>query len=177
MQARLVSVLYGCWEGGGPEQRIGNSSARSVFQVTRSLTFLCSSLSMLEGNSRLGSAQVTWNDYVGTAAADDAQVLFNTRSLYEIAGLNRDEWSIVGLDFAMGSAERVVLYAAARTEVEPADAAAVSVTAFHLPGSVQLDQFLREVFNRLSVRLLSSAVSDKQLLVSEVAELQNATDH
>jgi hypothetical protein len=133
-------------------------------------------LAMLEGNSRLGSAQVTWNDYVGTAAADDAQVLFNTRSLYEIAGLNRDEWTIVGLDFAMGPSERVVLYAAARSEDELAEAEQVAVTAFHLASSLQLDQFLREVFNRLSVRLLTSAVSDKQLLVSEVAELQNAAD-
>ena len=129
---------------------------------------------MLEGNSRLGSAQVTWNDYVGTAAADDAEVLLNTRSLYEIAGLNRDEWAIVGMDFSMGPSERVVLYAAARSDAEPSLEDQVAVTAFHLASSVQLDRFLREVFNRLSVRLLSSAVSDKQLLVSEVTELQNS---
>lgn len=58
---------------------------------------------MLGEQSRLGSAQVRWNDYVGTAAADAAQALLNTRSLYEVAGLDRDRWTIVGVDFSLGT--------------------------------------------------------------------------
>lgn len=137
---------------------------------------MCHCAAMLEGNSRLGSAQVRWNDYVGTAAADDAEVLLNTRSLYEIAGISRDDWAIVGIDFSMGSSEHVVLYATARSEEEASLKGQVAVTAFPLASSVQLERFLREVFTRLSVRLLSSAVSDKELLVSNVGALNSAAD-
>ncbi len=123
------------------------------------------------GNSRLGSAQVRWNDYVGTAAADDANVLLNTPSLYELAGLDRERWTVVGLDFSLGGSpdEALVLYASERTtDVSEASAAGeVSVTAFVLGASVQLDQFLAQAFNRVSVRLLSSAVGDAELLVAE----------
>ena len=74
---------------------------------------------MLGGHGRLGSAQVRWNDYVGTAAADDADALLNTRSLYEIAGVDRDRWTIAGIDFSMGSSsEHVVVYAIDRAADE-----------------------------------------------------------
>jgi hypothetical protein len=67
--------------------------------------------------SRLGSAQVRWNDYVGTAAADDADAVLDTRSLYEIAGLDRDRWTIVGIDFTLDDAQEiVVIYAADRDD-------------------------------------------------------------
>lgn len=123
--------------------------------------------------SRLGSAQVRWNDYVGTAAADDADAVLDTRSLYEIAGLDRDRWTIVGIDFAVADAtEMVVVYAANRDDdVLSADTDEVAVTAFNLAPSVQLTAFLREAFKRVSVRLLSSAVADKQLLVADRAQL------
>jgi hypothetical protein len=125
---------------------------------------------MPEGDGRLGSAGVRWNDYVGTAAADDAEALLNTRSLYEIAELDRDRWMIVGIDLSMGSSsDPVVVYAVDRhaDQAEAAVVDAVVVTAFHLGASVRLDEFLREAFRRVSVRLLSSQVSAEDLLVAE----------
>jgi hypothetical protein len=127
--------------------------------------------------SRLGSAQVRWNDYVGTAAADDADAVLDTRSLYEIAGLDRDRWTIVGIDFTLDDAQEiVVIYAADRDDagVGSDEAEEMPVTAFHLAPSTQLSAFLREAFKRISVRLLSSVVADKQLLVADRAQL--ATD-
>jgi len=120
--------------------------------------------------SRLGSAQVLWNDYVGTAAADDADVVLKSRSLYEIAGLDRSRWSIVGMDLSVGEVrEPIVVYAVDRTaesdDVSQADA--VPVTAVHLGSSTRLDEFLREAFQRLSVRLVSTVMVDKQLVVAE----------
>jgi hypothetical protein len=127
--------------------------------------------------SRLGSAQVRWNDYVGTAAADDADAVLDTRSLYEIAGLDRDRWTIVGIDFTLDDAQEiVVIYAADRADAggNSDEAEEMPVTAFHLAPSTQLNAFLREAFKRISVRLLSSVVADKQLLVADRAQL--ATD-
>jgi hypothetical protein len=69
--------------------------------------------------SLLGSARVRWNDYVGTAAADDADALLATRSLYEISGVDRDRWTIVGMDFSRGlPLEQVVNYAVDRAAVQ-----------------------------------------------------------
>ena len=127
---------------------------------------------MDEGDSRLGSAQVRWNDYVGTAAADDATVLLNTPSLYELAGLDRDRWTVVGLDFALGgpSDEALVLYASDRTAEAPAPSEVegeLDVTAFVVGHSVQLDQFLTQAFSRVTVRLLSRTVGTAELRVTE----------
>lgn len=121
------------------------------------------------GHGRLGSAQVRWNDYVGTAAADDADAVLDTRSLYEIAGLDRDRWTIVGVDFSLdGAAEQVIVYAIDLTATtgEWADSEEVAVTPFPLGPSIQLTAFLKEAFKRISVRLVSNAVRDKHLLVA-----------
>ena len=61
------------------------------------------------GPSRLGSAKARWNDYVGTAAADDADAILDTRSLYEIVELDRDQWAIVGIDFSLEAASHHVV--------------------------------------------------------------------
>jgi hypothetical protein len=125
--------------------------------------------------SPLGSAQAQWNDYVGTAAADDADAILDTRSLYEIVGLDRNRWKIVGIDFSLAaSAEDVSVYATDRTSTstdEPLDDGSLPVTAFHLGTSVRLDEFLKEVFKRVSVRLLSTTVKHRELVVTEHANL------
>ncbi len=135
--------------------------------------WLCHIAGMLGDKSRLGSAQVRWNDYEGTAAADDADAILNRRSLYEIAGLDRDHWMIVAVDFSMGaSADPLVVYATRRSEGPQANAETdgVAVTAFHLGESVQLDQFLAEAFQRVTVRLLSSGIKGQDLVVGEHAQ-------
>ena len=123
-------------------------------------------------DSRLGSAQVRWNDYVGTAAADDADAVLATRSLYEIAGLDRDRWMVVGLDLALGDAAGVVVYAVDRDGgAEALEAEEVPVTAFRLSASTTLDSFLAEAFKRVSVRLMASSVHDKQFVVAGQSDL------
>ena len=43
----------------------------------------------------LGPVSAQWNDYVGTAAADEALAVHNKPSLYQLANLDRDRWAIV----------------------------------------------------------------------------------
>lgn len=131
---------------------------------------------MNEINRRLGSAQVRWNDYVGTAAADDAGVVLDSRSLYEIADLDRDRWAIVGIDLSLGGpAEPVVVYAFDRSVAPDVgeDVEEIPVEAFHLAASTRLDDFLSEAFQRVSVRLVSTMVVGKQLVVA--SSTQSAT--
>ena len=127
---------------------------------------------MDEINRRLGSAQVLWNDYVGTAAADDAGVVLDSRSLYEIADLDRDHWAIVGMDLSLGGPEDpVVVYAFDRSAgpEDPEEVDELAVQAFRLAASTRLDDFLREAFQRVSVRLVSTMVVGKQLVVADPA--------
>ena len=122
---------------------------------------------------RLGSAQVHWNDYVGTAAADDAGVVLDSRSLYEMAELDRDHWAIVGIDLSLGGTdEPVVVYALDRSTGPDAteDLEEIPVQAFPLGASTRLDEFLREAFQRVSVRLVSTMVAGKQLVVAGPAQ-------
>ena len=124
---------------------------------------------------RLGTAQTQWNDYRGTAAADDAIALLGSRSLYEIAGLDRSRWTIVGIDASLpATAEHVTVYARDRS-AEPHDredsSEDLGVTAFHLSSSISVDQFLRDAFQRVSIRLVSTLATDRELRVDNHVEL------
>lgn len=126
----------------------------------------------------LGSAQARWNDYRGTVAADDAIALLGSRSLYEIAGLDRSRWAIVGIDAGLPAAtEHVVVYATDRTaEAEESQQSSeeLGVTAFHLSPSTHVDQFLHEAFQRLSIRLVSTLASEHDLRVDTHVVLTQA---
>lgn len=63
----------------------------------------------------VGPADTQYNDWKGTVALDDPD---EPRELLELAGLDFDEWSIVGVDFygSYGSSW-VVLYAVERSKV------------------------------------------------------------
>ena len=93
---------------------------------------------------QLGAAHARWNDYLGTAAADDSVPLLNSRSLYEIAALDRGRWTIVGIEASLAdTSEQVVVYAVDRSKPVPDDEASlqeISVTAFHLGPSTRVDR-------------------------------------
>jgi hypothetical protein len=126
----------------------------------------------------LGAASARWNDYVGTAAADDAEALLNARSLYQIAGLDRDRWTIVSIDVERwDDTHRVTLYAFDRklhqvdtyTDVQELAArqGELPVTAFHLEDPAQVKAFRKEAFKRMAIRLTAQALTDSRLVVAE----------
>lgn len=119
----------------------------------------------VQPTGRLDRAQTRWNDYRGTAAADDAFVVLGSRSLYEIADLDRSRWTIVGIDATLPtSTEPVTVYAVDRL-AESEDRDELGVTAFHLSPSTQVDQFLADAFQRVSIRLVSTLATDRELRV------------
>lgn len=124
---------------------------------------------------RLDAATTTWNDYVGTAAADDADAFTGSRSLYDLAGLDRERWVVVAVDLAVRSAEpEVVVYAldqAAEADT-PFDIdkviathGYVPVTAIRLALDAQIEAFLNDAFRRLAVRLVARGFRDESLVV------------
>jgi len=140
----------------------------------------------------LGPATARWNDYVGTAAADDADVLRGSRSPYELAGIDRDRWAIVAVDLDRGEhGERVTIYATDRQEYAHLQSGSaggalddeVPVTAFHLEGARRVDDFINGAFKRIQVRLNcrsaglgSLSIERCEHLSSDSAESAEAAD-
>ena len=50
------------------------------------------------GGRVLGPARTNFNDYVGTVAADDAEAVVDRPSLYELAQIDRDRYTILAID-------------------------------------------------------------------------------
>ena len=142
-------------------------------------------MSSLEGSAELrensdstvlGAVTVQYDDYVGTAAADDADALIAGRSLYQMVGLDRDQWLIVSVELARSQhSDRVSVYAIDRykhplsgladLEAGPDFAFGVPVVAFDLPASVPAQDFMTEAFQRISVRLTLQSVTGQSLNV------------
>lgn len=123
----------------------------------------------------LGPAAVRWNDYVGTAAADDANALQGAPSLYEVADLDREQWLIVGVDLGVWEREpRVTVYAVDRGQGQIqtladlddlVDADGLPVTAFGLVPSSRVEEFIEAAFQRIAIRLVARPLKDHRLVV------------
>ena len=132
----------------------------------------------MDGHRRvLGPAAVRWNDYVGTAAADDADALLDRPSLYEVAGIDRGRYTIVGVDLTIWEdTTTVTLYAVDRVahrleshaDIEELgrERGDIPVVEFVLP-SQQVEEFLSHAFKRISLRLVSRGVREQELVVVE----------
>ncbi len=124
----------------------------------------------------LGPATAGWSDYVGTAAAEDAPAVLGSPSLYELAGVDRERWTILGIDIAVDETTEVTVYAFDRQthamtsidEIERLgwESGQIPVTAFPVPGA-QVEAFVEDAFKRLSVRLVARNVRDQALVVED----------
>ena len=106
------------------------------------------------------AASTPWNDYLGTVAADDAPVFSREASLYEIVGLDRDHWTVVGVDLEVKAKvpELTVLAAARGPNAAKIDdlvdpSGQLPVTAFSITDPQQVEKFFTEAFGQLSIRL------------------------
>jgi hypothetical protein len=120
----------------------------------------------------LGPADARWNDYVGTAAADDAPAVAGLASLYSIAGVDRDRWTIVGMDLSRWEqTHRVVVYAVDRLQPEPEGEEEPPLTALRLPDSVRMEDFIGSAFQGFSIRLMSRLHPGRRLPVVSGGEM------
>lgn len=132
----------------------------------------------------LGPALVEWNDYVGTAAADDLGPADGGHSFYEMTRLDPTRWAIVAVDLTTGAgagADRLVVYAfdrstGMRSHAEMLELAyrcgELPVTAFEVEDPVSLRDVVSAAFKQLAVRLTSRGLSDQRLAVVESVRLR-----
>jgi hypothetical protein len=123
---------------------------------------------------------VGWNDYIGTSAADDAEVVPDRPSLYTLARIDRERWTILAIDLKVTEGDpTVTVYAIDRsahgiTGVADLDdlgqrLGELPVTAFPLPEQ-HVDDFINDAFRSLSVRLVSKEVRDQILVAGHAVE-------
>jgi hypothetical protein len=71
----------------------------------------------MESTGRVhGPASTNFNDYLRTVAADDAEAVLNEPSLYELADLDRDRYTVLGVDLRVEGRITATLYAIDRIE-------------------------------------------------------------
>jgi hypothetical protein len=124
----------------------------------------------------LGPASAGWSDYVGTAAAEDAVATLGSPSLYELAGVDRERWTILGIDLAVDETTAVTVYAFDRqthggVSIEDIErlgweSGQIPVAAFPV-SDTRVDAFVEEAFKRLSIRLVARYVRDQALVVTD----------
>ena len=130
----------------------------------------------------LGPASTNFNDYVCTVAADDADAVMDRPSLYELAHVDRDRYTIVAVDLTVDGPTTATVYAFDRIEHGISRLAEiielgrsrgeVPVVPFDLrePG---VEEFIGHAFKEISVRLVTQTLRDQVLVVAEPASVQD----
>jgi hypothetical protein len=127
----------------------------------------------------LGPASTNFNDYLGTVAADDAEAVLHEPSLYELADLDRDRYTILAVDLRVEGRTTGTVYAIDRVEhpaARPSEIATrnqnqgdVPVVSFDL-SEASAEEFMRRAFSRISVRLVTQPLRDHALVVTEPSQ-------
>jgi hypothetical protein len=124
----------------------------------------------------LGPANTRFNDYVGTVAADDAEAVKDQPSLYEIANIDRDRYTILAVDLRVDGPVTATVYAVDRVErgiARHAEIAELSESLGEIPvvpfdiAEPNVDDLIRHAFRRISIRLVTQHFRDHALLVIE----------
>jgi hypothetical protein len=140
-------------------------------------------LAMERGGRVLGPARTSFNDYVGTVAADDAAAAMDRPSLYELAQIDRDRYTILAIDLKVDGPVTAAVYAIDRGKhgisrhaeiVEIGHGRGeIPVVQFALP-EPNVEEFIRHAFKRISVQLVTQAVRDHVLVVTEPSSTSEA---
>ena len=105
----------------------------------------------------LGPASTNFNDYLGTVAADDAEAVLHEPSLYELAELDRDRYTILPVDLRVEGRTTAIVYAIDRMEQPdalPSEIATrhhnqddIPAVSFNLSGA-SAEEFMRRAFSQ-----------------------------
>ena len=121
----------------------------------------------------LGPPRTQLKEYIGPRAPDDANAVIYEPSLYELAELDRDRYTILAVDLRVDGRTTATVYAMDR--VEHPDALTntgrgqshcdVPVVSFDLP-EARSKEFIRRAFSRISVRLVTQPLRDHPLVLT-----------
>jgi hypothetical protein len=123
----------------------------------------------------LGPASTNFNDYLGTVAADDAVAVMDQPSLYELAEVDRNRYTILAVDLRVNGGTTAIVYAIDRSE-HPSTLQTVDddgpsqdeipVVPFPVP-QPKVEPLIRQAFGEISVRLVTNDLRERAMVVSE----------
>jgi hypothetical protein len=106
-----------------------------------------------------------FNDYVGPVAADDAEVIQGQPSLYEVANIDRDRYTILAFDLRIEGPVTATVFAIDRLErgISLSD---IPVVSFDIP-EPSVEDLIRHAFKRISIRFVTQPFRDLPLAATE----------
>jgi hypothetical protein len=99
-----------------------------------------------------------FNDYVGPVAADDAEVVKDQPSLYELANIDRDRYTILAFDLRIEGPVTATVFAIDRLEhgISLND---IPVVSIDIP-EPSVEDLIRHAFKRISIRFVTQPFRD-----------------
>jgi hypothetical protein len=99
-----------------------------------------------------------FNDYVGPVAADDAEVVEDQPSLYELANIDRDRYTILAFDLRIEGPVTATVFAIDRLEhgISLND---IPVVSIDIP-EPSVEDLIRHAFKRISIRFVTQPFRD-----------------
>src|SRR4029453_2353852 len=130
----------------------------------------------------LGPATTRFSDYVGTVEADDAEAVLGRPSLYELANIDRDRYTIVGMDLVVDDSKTATVYPFARCGLSVGRLdeiielgqrrGEIPVVRFDIP-EIDVRDFIRYAFRRISVRFLTQPLPAQCLVAGELGPTED----
>lgn len=130
----------------------------------------------------LGPASTNFNDYLGTVAADDAEAVKGQPSLYELADIDRDRYTILAIDLRIDGPVSATVYAIDRAEhgitrhAEIVDLGnsqgMIPVVPFDIRAP-SVEDLIRRAFRQISVRFVTETVRDNVLVIVQPSSAQD----
>jgi hypothetical protein len=100
-----------------------------------------------------------FNDYVGPVAADDAEVLKDQSSLYELANIDRDRYTILAFDLRIEGPVTATVFAIDRLEHDGISLIEMPVVSFDIP-EPSVEDLIRQAFKTISIRFVTQPFRD-----------------
>jgi hypothetical protein len=104
-------------------------------------------------------------DYVGPVAADDAEVVQDQPSLYELANIDRDRYTILAFDLRIEGPATATVFAIDRLE-ERSSLIDTPVVSFEIP-EPSVEELIRHAFKRIAIRFVTQPFRDLTLVTIE----------
>jgi hypothetical protein len=106
-----------------------------------------------------------FNDYVGPVAADDTEVVKDQPSLYELANIDRDRYTILAFDLRIEGPVTATVFAIDRLE-RGRSLVDTPVVSFDIP-EPNVEDIIRRAFKTISIRFVIQPLRDLALVGAE----------
>jgi hypothetical protein len=106
-----------------------------------------------------------FNDDVGPVAVDDAEVVQDQPSLYELADIDPNRYTIVAFDLRIEGPVTATVFAIDRLE-RAMSLIDTSVVSFEIPDP-SVEDLIRHAFKTISIRFVTQPLRDLALAVAE----------